>query len=184
MATFPSNLGALISADEAAYNEDVDTFDERLAVINAPNEMIDGLEQSKVSVEPTVQYQNDGVHEARGVFGGSFTVSQYLCGYGSTGAGAITTRGLSRSLGRWLGVENVALDGGTLTGGTSATQFAVTGATLAAGSVVRLGALLRWSNEGRVIPVWRRPSGQIAVMSSSNAAATRRRWWRASTPSS
>jgi len=125
MATFPNNLGALIAADEATYNEDSDTFDERLPVINAPNEMVAGLEQTKVSVEPTHMYQNDGVHEARGVFGGS----------------SISSRAVSRALGRWLGVENIALDGGTLTGGTSATEFAVTGATLASGSLARIGAL-------------------------------------------
>ena len=37
---------------------------------------------------------------------------------------------------------------------------------------------------GRGAPLWRRPCGQIASASSSKAAATGRRWWRASTPSS
>jgi len=45
-------------------------------------------------------------------------------------------------------------------------------------------ALLRWSIGGRVAPVWRLPCGQIAALSSSNAAATRRCSGRASTPSS
>jgi hypothetical protein len=45
-------------------------------------------------------------------------------------------------------------------------------------------ALLRWSIEGRGEWGSCRAAGQIAVLSSSNAAASRRRGWRASTPSS
>lgn len=45
-------------------------------------------------------------------------------------------------------------------------------------------ALLRCSITGRGQPVGCRSAGQIAVMSSPNAAAVRRRGWRASTPSS
>jgi hypothetical protein len=141
MATFPSNLGALLCADEATFAADTDVFDERLPAINSPNEMIAGLEQSKVPVPVTQQYQNDGRHEARGVFGGSFPVSLYLTGHGTTTAGAVASTDLSRALGRWLGVEDNTLDGGTLTGGTSATEFAVTGCTLAAGELIRVGAL-------------------------------------------
>jgi hypothetical protein len=143
MATFPSNLGALVCADEASFGEDSTTYDERLPVINSTTEMAAALEQSKVPVPVTQQYQNDGRHEARGVYGGSFPVSLYLSGHGSTCAGAISATDLGTALGRWLGVHNTAMEGEEVTTGASATSFDTkdTSPELAAGGIIRIGAL-------------------------------------------
>jgi hypothetical protein len=142
MATFPSHLGALRVADEAAFAEVSTTFDERLPAVNSANEMAAALEQSKVPVDIVVQYQNDGRLEADGIYGGSFPITMFLTGHGSTCAGAISITGLGRALGRWLGINDVTEEGTTVAAApTSATEFALNGGTVKSGGLIRVGAI-------------------------------------------
>ncbi len=142
MATFPSNLGALLAADESAFCEVSTTFDERVPIVNSTNEMSAALEQSKIPVDLTIQYQNDGRLEADGIYGGSFPITMFLGGHGSTCAGAISITALGRHLGRWLGINDVTQEGTVVSSSpTSAIQFGLDGGTVKSGGLIRVGTI-------------------------------------------
>jgi hypothetical protein len=170
MATFPSNLGAVVCADESAFGEDNTTFDERLAVVNSTNEMTASLEQSKIPVPVTMQYQNDGVHDARGVFAPTWQQTLYLTGHGSTCAGAISATDLGTALGRWLGGGNdVTQTGTTVDSGASAIQFDKVGGVISAGSLIRVGALSDDRGNGQFYCVGGVASSTVTLLNAMEA---------------
>lgn len=146
MSVHPDHLGACLYADEATFGEVSTTFDERLPVLNSIAEMVAGLEQTSQDLTRTVQYQNDGEHHVRMVQGGQFPIELLLTGHGSTCATTITASVLGTFLGRIIGNLKVDNEGGTVdSGATDADTFAMTGHTIATGSLVRIGTL----NDGR-----------------------------------
>ena len=147
----PSNLGAMRFADESSFGEVSTTFDERLEVI-APID-VSGLTQAMEMVDPQVQYQNDGALPMRGVQGGSFTVSLYLCGHGSATTGAISATAEENFISRCIGNLDVTNDGGTVAAATNANQFTETDATFSAGGLMRVGALGDSRGNGQFIAV-------------------------------
>jgi len=147
----PSNLGAMRFADEATFGEVSTTFDERLEII-APIDA-GGLTQTMEMVDPTVQFQNDAALPMRGVQGGSFTVSLYLCGHGSATTGAISATAEENFISRCIGNLDVTNDGGTVAATTNANQFTETDATLSAGGLTRVGTLGDGRGNGQYIAV-------------------------------
>jgi hypothetical protein len=142
MAANPSFLGALPYADEASWGDSSTvTFDERIPIANSVNEMIAGLQQSKINVDHTVQYLNDGRHEVRGAYGGSFPIRCYLAGHGSTCAGAISATDVPTFLGRVIGNSDATQVGTTVDTPTDADTFSLVGGTIADGSLIRVGSI-------------------------------------------
>ena len=135
----PSNLGAMRFADEATFGETSSSFDERLEII-APID-VSGLTQSYEMVDPVTQFQNAGSLPMRGVQGGSFSVSLYLCGHGSVTTGAITATAEENFISRCIGDLDATSDGGTVDSVTNAAQFSTTGVTVNNGGLIRVGAL-------------------------------------------
>jgi hypothetical protein len=172
MTADPSFLGALLCADESGgFGESSTTYDERVPIINSVNEMIPGLTQEKIPATLTRQYPNEGRYGVEGTYGGTFSVSQYLTGLGATTAGALPSAQISTSLTRWIGASTLTNDGGTVASATDADTFVSTNATIAAGSLLRVGA----SGDAR-------GAGQFAATS---AASTNLELWTAigATPS-
>jgi hypothetical protein len=134
----PSQLGALLFADEATFGAS-GAFDERLPIIAQVD--VSGLSQEMVPIDPVKQYQNDGDLMMRGTQSGSFTVELYLCGHGSATTGAISATATENFLARVFGNANHTNDGGTVNTPTDADTFSATGATIANGSVIRMGTL-------------------------------------------
>jgi hypothetical protein len=143
----PSNLGAMRFADEASFGEASTTFDERLEVI-APID-ISGLTQELEMVDPQVQYQNDGALPMRGVQGGSFTVSLYLCGHGSATTGAITATAEENFISRCIGNLDNTSNGGVVNSVSDSEQFTTTGVTVNNGGLIRVGTLGDGRGEGQ-----------------------------------
>jgi len=143
----PSNLGAMRFADESSFGEVSATFDERLEVI-APID-VSGLTQELELVDPQVQYQNDGSLPMRGVQGGSFTVSLYLCGHGSATTGSLTATAEENFISRCLGDLDATSDGGVVNTVTNAEQFTTTGVTVNNGGLIRVGVLGDGRGEGQ-----------------------------------
>ncbi len=134
-----SVLGAVVCADESSWGES-GSFDERLPIISPVD--VSGLEQSMVNVDTVSQYMADGGLEMRGVQGGSFTIEMYLCGHGSATSGAISATNTETFLSRVIGALNVSNDGGTVASSpTDADTFGASGATIANGSIVRVGSI-------------------------------------------
>lgn len=153
----PSNLGALLYADESTFGEVSTTYDERLAILNPTTEMAAGLEHSLIAPTWTKQYQNDGDIGIRGIYGGAFSIEGWLTGHGSTAAGAISATALETFLGRVVGNLSVAQAGTTVNVATSASQFSLVGGTVLAGGMIRVGSL----NDAR-------GNGQFAVVNNAS----------------
>ena len=147
----PSQLGAFNFADESSFGEVSTSFDERLEII-APID-VSGLTQNMEIVDPVVQFQNDAALPMRGVQGGSFTVSLYLCGHGSATTGAISATAEENFISRCIGNLDVTNDGGTVAATTNANQFTETDATFSAGGLLRAGALGDGRGNGQYIAV-------------------------------
>ena len=140
MTAFPSHLGALLYADEAAHGATSAEYDERLPVANSINDMIAGLTHDKVPRASIRQYVHDASRDALGPQGGQFMVSTYLAGHGSTCATTITGTQVPIFLGRCVGGYSAAGAGTTVATPSSAVQFSVAGGTIAAGGLYRVGA--------------------------------------------
>jgi len=147
----PSNLGSLLMADESAFGEAVNTFDERLPVTSAVD--LSGLTQEMMPVDPVHQYQNSGVHMMRGQQAGSITIEMYLCGHGTATTGAITATSIEKFVGNVIGAYSDSSDGGTIAAFTNSNQFTETDATFANGSLLRVGTLGDGRGDGQYIAV-------------------------------
>lgn len=104
---------------------------------------ISGLTHEMVSPSRVVQFRNQTTKGIPGKQGGSFSFTVYLCGRGSTSAGAVSLSPLSNLLG-WAHASNtLSASSGTDIDGGSSTATALTttaSATFAAGSLFRVGA--------------------------------------------
>lgn len=144
----PSNLNAHLYADEATFGDSTaTTFDERPQIIGEVSPS--GLTQEIMDLGLSKQYANEGHWGALGVYGGSFDVSMYLAGHGSTTAGAITANAQETMLGRAIGGIDVSQVGTTLTSGTSASQWEPSAGTQTNGAVGFLGVLGDGDGEGQ-----------------------------------
>jgi hypothetical protein len=139
-------------------------------IANSPADLVAGLEQSKIPVENAIQYQNDGRIEANGVYGGTFNIDCYLPGHGSTCVGAISATDVPTLLGRLLGTATATQDGGTATGSTDADTFAITGATVANGSLIRAGGLEDTRGEAQWLAVDTNVALTVELLTASDGA--------------
>lgn len=102
-----------------------------------------GLTHEMIEPGRVTQYLQENTAGVPGVMGGSFSFSGYLCGHGSTTAGAITLSGLGNFLGWMLGANYATPAAGTtVSGGASTTTQAdtVASGTYPLGQMFRLGA--------------------------------------------
>jgi len=144
----PSNINAHLMADEASFGDStVTTFDERPQIVGPV--VPSGLTQEIIPLALAKQYANQGHWGALGPYGGSFEITSYLAGHGSTCAGAITANAQETMLSRAIGGLNVAQVGTTLSGSTSASEWALTAGTQVDGAVGFLGVLGDGDGEGQ-----------------------------------
>jgi hypothetical protein len=155
-----SALGAVLFADEAAWGEDVSTYDARVAVIGQVD--ASGLEHAKVDSDRTTQHLSDYTHPIRTVQGGTVRTRLYVPGHGSATTGAMSLDDHETLLGYAVGNASASASGTTVSGGGStATSLTVAAAAgFAPGSIVFVGTL----GDGR-------GNGQAAVVV-SHAAST------------
>ncbi len=150
-----STVGALLAADESSFGESSVVFDERLPII-APVDT-SGLTRAKIPHTGTRQYANDGTAYAiRGPFEmPSFSFRCYLTGHGTTTAGAISATVWESMLGRVIGNVDVTQAGTTVADapGNDADTFDIAGGTVAAHSMVFVGALGDGDGEGQAYQV-------------------------------
>lgn len=155
MAVRPSALQACLWEIESSFGETTQSFANRLQHTNLLD--VTGITHEKVPIAPVVQRQNDGVHDMRGIMGGSFTLELDLTGRGSSSAAGVTLSSLATLLGYCVGnAARAATSGTTAAGGGSATStpVAAAAADFSAGSLCRIGA----QNDGR-------GGGQFAAIS-------------------
>jgi hypothetical protein len=124
---------------------------------------LSGLARPMVERPLVSQYLNSGSAPVPGAFGaGTFSFTLDLHGHGLTAAGSLTAHSLQTLLGHALGAANSAQVGGALTSGAhSTTSLVSTNTTLAAGGLLRVGAL----GDGRA-------NGQATVSTTASSAYT------------
>lgn len=110
--------------------------------ITAPVD-VSGLQHAMQDPARVTQYLQETTPGIPAIMGGSFTLTGYLCGHGSTTAGAVTASDLAAFLGWAVGANSVTFASGTtISGGASTVANLVTAAsgTGAPGGLFRLGA--------------------------------------------
>lgn len=143
MTANSSRLQCLLWDDEASWGENVASMAgaKKLTIIEPID--VSGLTHEMIEPGRVQQYLQETTAGIPGVMGGSFSFKVYLCGHGSTTAGAITLSDLENLMGWVLGaVKSAPADGTTVNGGGSTTINVVTtaSATFAAGQLFRVGA--------------------------------------------
>lgn len=161
-----SNVGPLGAAcveveNSNGWAEDVSTF----ATLRVPTigpVTAEGLVHEKVPSGRTVQYRSDGTDPILGVQGGEIKMQSYLCGHGSSTAGATTITTYETFLGGIFGGTSAvsAASGTTATAGTAASWTTAASGTFTAGSIAFFGSL------GDA-----RGNGQAGVVSSHSGTA-------------
>lgn len=137
----PSQKGTLPYADESAFGETSVVFDERLPVANNVSDITSALQKDKIEVPLTQMYNNEARLDAQGPYVVQFPVDLYLAGHGSTCAGAVSATVVPTFLGRCLGGVNQGQTGTTVNVPTDASTFSLTGGTVVAGALIRVGTL-------------------------------------------
>jgi hypothetical protein len=146
MTANPSKLQRLLVDDEtsaALWAENVTSMSGAVALpVTGPVEV--AINQPMFETSKVTQYRNQGTLGAPGVFDITLAYSLYLCGHGSTTAGAITVSDLETHLG-WVlggGPTRTANAGTAINGGTSTTTNLVVDASdsFAPGGLFRVGA--------------------------------------------
>ncbi len=138
----PSALGAICYEQESAFGENVSTFATlRLPILDPVDPS--GITQAKIDTSRTQQYLQGGQQWILGIKGGSFKMSMWLPGHGSTTAGATTASATETFLGLVFGNATIsAASGTTYTGaGTAIAPTTTASGTFASGSICFNGAL-------------------------------------------
>lgn len=143
MTANSSRLQCLLWDNEAAWGDTVTSMAgaAKITILEPIN--VSGLTHEMMEPGRVTQYLQENTAGVPGVMGGSFSFKVYLCGHGSTTAGAITLSDLENLMGWVLGtVKSAPADGTAVNGGASTTTNAVTDAsgTFAAGQLYRIGA--------------------------------------------
>lgn len=143
---------------ESTWGENVTTFTNRVPIVGPVN--VDGLVRTRDPSNRTMGYRNEGTQGIPGTMSGSFTISLYMTGHGSTTAGAVTLTEVETLLGYVFGIAASTGTGTTFTGsGTSSAPATTSASGLSAGGILFAGAL---GDSGG--------SGQAAVISSHSGS--------------
>jgi hypothetical protein len=149
-------MGAICFEAESSFGENVSTFATgRLA----HQGMVDtsGLEQAMIECGNVQQHLQGKDAPIVGVMGGGFKTKLYLCGHGSTTAGATSATNVPTLMGLALGSSGVsAASGTTATGGTASVPTTTASGTFTAGSLARFGTGIAGSTaaDGRGSGQW------------------------------
>ena len=141
MTANSSRLQCLLWDDEAAWGDTVTSMAGAKKITILEPIDVSGLTHPMLESGRVTQYLQERTAGVPGVQQGSFSFRVYLCGHGSTTAGAITLSDLENLMGWVLGaVKATPADGTTVNGGASTTTNAVTvaSATFAAGQLFRI----------------------------------------------
>ncbi len=150
MAANPSQLGAVEFADEAAFGENVNTWDGRLPVLGRIDTT--GLKQPKVEIDIARQRLNEGTQDLRGIMGGEVSMEFVLPGLGSTCSGAVPSSDMATLLGYVFGTSASSAASGTTTNGAGTDGDTITtsaSGTFTSGSMCRIGSLGDTDGEGQ-----------------------------------
>lgn len=153
MTANSSRLQCLLWDEEVDWGDTVTSMAgaKKITILEPIN--VSQLTHAMMDPSRVVQHLSDTTAGVPGVMGGSFQFSVYLCGHGSTTAGAITLTDLENLTGWALGTTKSApASGTTVSGGASTTTDIDTAAsgTFAAGQLFRVGAL----NDGGANGQW------------------------------
>lgn len=135
----PSRYQSLKYANETVFGEFSGSFPTRIEI----TEPIPGTSftQELLSAERVTQYQNDPAKSVLAAIGGEFTVNKYLTGAGELGVAAKPATDLYSLLLPVVGLGLSSNVGGVVGAGATTSSVTVTGATIANGSLVRIGVL-------------------------------------------
>lgn len=143
MTANSSRLQCLLWDDESSWGENVQSMSgaKKITILDPID--VSGLTHEMMETGRVTQYLQENTAGAPGAMGGSFSFRVYLCGHGSTTAGAITLSDLENLLGWTLGaVKSAPPDGTTVSGGGSTVTSidTVASGTFAPGQLFRVGA--------------------------------------------
>lgn len=134
-----SHLGVVAYETESSWCEDVSSWGVRLPHVGKID--VSGLVRTKQPSNRLVGYRNDGTMPIPGPMSGSFSLSFYLTGHGSTTAGATSAGEVETFLGYILGSSASTGTGTTFTGGTAAAPTTTAASGFSAGGIIFAGAV-------------------------------------------
>lgn len=172
MTTNTALSGSVLYETESAFCE-TSAFSSptRLQVVGGMD--ISGLVQPKLNIDPMVQYVNEGVHDVRGVYGGSFTIELMLTGATSDTSGAVTASDLATLLGECVGNAALSAAAGTAENGGASTANAITvdaSGTFSDGALCKVGALADSGGDGQFAAIDNHTTTTITLLTDLPAA--------------
>jgi hypothetical protein len=147
-----SRLASVEYNTEASFAADTSTYATRLQPLGQLD--ISGLKLNRQMIPILQQRPHEGIAGVRTFYEGPFSLEFLLTGHGATAAGAITATDLATLLGHVVGALRTSDDGGTVDAGSTSTVIqGVSVATMAAGSMCRIGTIADGRGNGQFYPV-------------------------------
>jgi hypothetical protein len=151
-----SHMGVVAYEAESSWGENVATWGVRLPHVGKVD--VSGLTRTKQPSNRLVGYRNEITMGIPGPMGGSFSISLYLTGHGSSTSGATSVGEVEQLLAYVFGAGASTGTGTTFTGGTATAPTTTASGTLTTGGIIWSGAI----NDGG-------GNGQPAAISSHSA---------------
>lgn len=133
---------------ESGWAELVNTFGTRLQLTGPPTL---NLTRDGIPVPTSQQFAEEGIADVPGVFGGTFSIQQYLTGHGGATTGALTVTDLFTVLLNFFGAGEATGVGDTVSATTDATQFATAAGVFSDHSIIRVGDLGDGRGDGQTV---------------------------------
>lgn len=154
-------------ADESIYSEDVNTITYRIPVVAVRPNFTSGRSTSR-AIQNRLAKSDPGYQMPRA---GTIEFDCYGAGANAdTATGALTPTWLTKLLGDGLGGSDATEVGGTVSGGSTATSLAFSGATIPRGGIVRVGKKMDGRADGQACRVGN-PSTSPATLLTALPAA-------------
>jgi hypothetical protein len=165
-----SALGVVAYEIESSWAENVATWGVRLPHVGKVD--VSGLTRAKQASNRLVQYVNDGTMPVQLPFAGTFSVSLYLTGHGSSTSGATTAGEVETFLGYVLGTSASTGTGTTFTGGTASAPTTTSASGLSAGGIIFAGAIQDGGGGGQAAVISSHSSNTATLLTALPAAPT------------
>jgi hypothetical protein len=159
-----ADLQAVLFNTEAAFCENLSSFSTALPIVDSVD--LSGLARKKTPQPFVRQYMDEGYQDIRMPWDSArVTMRGRLTGLGASCAGAVPSSDMATFLGRIIGnVSDGLATGSTFTGGTALIPTTTVAAGVAAGALVRGGAIADGRVGGQWLPVGAHATNNLTLL--------------------
>jgi hypothetical protein len=165
-----AHVGVIACEAESSWGENVATYTTRLPHVGRVD--VSGILQAKQDSNRLVQYRNEGTMPIIGVQGGTFSITLWLTGHGSSTSGATTAGEVETVLGHFFGTSASTGTGTTFTGGTATAPTTTASGTLTTGGIGFAGVLLDSGGGGQPFVISSHSATTLNLLTALPAAPT------------